>query len=172
MISWQQSLGAQVRIQRQKEDRLWSQQLLVLAGTNLCIKAKLGKHPSDSLSKLQLDSATALLFKLSSFVSALLLVVFQMDYLLQEFCFSFPRQLELISRAFPGQYFIPVPDNGSPVNTLSNEHLWAPLALLGTGGGGWGGGWMLGNKFKPQLSSVCFFLPFLISPDIMLKVIT
>lgn len=70
-----------------KEDRLWFQQLLVLAGADLCIRAKLGKHPSAILSKLQLNQVIALFFKLSSFVSALLLLVFQIDYLLQEFCF-------------------------------------------------------------------------------------
>lgn len=79
--------GGTRRNTKAKEDRLWSQQLLVLAGANLYTKAKLGKHPSDIPSKLQLDSVTALFFKLSSFVPALLLLVFRIDSLLQEFCF-------------------------------------------------------------------------------------
>lgn len=92
-----------------KEDRLWSQQLLVLAGAGICIKAKLGKHPFDILSKLQLDSVKAL-FMLSSFVSVLLLLVFQIDYLLQEFWFNLTGSWSLLNMIFCGsilyQYLI------------------------------------------------------------------
>lgn len=92
-----------------KEDRLWSQQLLVLAGASICINAKLGKHPFDILSKLQLDSVKAL-FMLSSFVSVLLLLVFQIDYLLQEFCFNLAGSWSLLNAIFHGsilyQYLI------------------------------------------------------------------
>lgn len=92
-----------------KEDRLWSQQLLVLAGASICIKARLGKHPFDILSKLRLDSVKVL-FMLSSFVSALLLLVFQIDYLLQEFCFNLAGSWSLLNTIFRGsisyQYLI------------------------------------------------------------------
>jgi len=69
----------------------------VLAEASICTKPV--EHPFDILSKLQLDSVKAL-FVLSSFVSALLLLVFQIAHLVQEFCFNSAGSWSLLNQIF------------------------------------------------------------------------